>query len=108
MYTYFNEADKNIWGLSLENCLRLVLYAVLIVANLCPLRLDLISGNLLNDLKARLVNMEGDDAGQCCFGTKIRCDSKKRVKFSHKLALRTNPKVFRAMVALLEQVWGLP
>lgn len=28
--------------------------------------------------------------------------------FSHKLALRTNPKVFRAMAALLEQVWGLP
>lgn len=52
--------------------------------------------------------MEGDDAGQCCFGTEIRCDSKQRVRFSHKLAPRTNPKVFRAMAALLEQVWGSP
>ena len=75
------------------------------VANLCPLRVDLISGTLS---KSRLVNMEGDDAGQCCFGTKIRCDSKQRVRFSHKLAPRTNPKVFRAMAALLEQVRALP
>lgn len=44
--TYFNEADKNILGLILEMCLRLVLYIFLMVANLCPLRTDLISGKL--------------------------------------------------------------
>lgn len=54
------------------------------------------------------MNIEGDDAEQCCVGIEIRCDSKQRVRFSHKLALRTNPNVFRAMAALLERVWGLP
>lgn len=45
LYTYFNEANKNIWGLILETCPKLVLYIFLMVANLCPLRVDLISGN---------------------------------------------------------------
>lgn len=46
LYTYFNEADKNIWEFTLETCLRLVFYIFLMVANLYPLRMDLISGNL--------------------------------------------------------------
>ena len=52
-YTYFNEADKNIWGRILATRLRLVLYVVLMVANLGLLRVDLISGNLSKSLETK-------------------------------------------------------
>lgn len=52
LYAYFNEADKNIWGLILETCLSLVVYIVIMVETHCLLRVDLISGNLSKSLEA--------------------------------------------------------